>query len=184
MNALKNINLIKALLAGKSCTFASIVYQTEVKTAAKYKHVKIEKIVSANVQLFSDIKTATNVFKNAVKKSALKIGEDPQHVEKFQKSENYFMHDLECYSLVKHKEKEAYYLWAIFNNSKSIFLIDGEPASRDEVAQYLTPSAARDLLNPSKITYNVTNDLQHTIKVRTVKIENILKIKSGAEINF
>lgn len=178
---IKNAVTIKTLLAGKSCTFAQVDYCTEVKTAAKYKHVKIEKLTTANVQLFSDIKTATDVFKNAVQKTALKLGEDMQQIQAFETSSNYFEHVPECYSIVKHKEKLCFYLWAIFNHAKSFYLIDGQPASKDEVSQYLTPSAAKELLNPSRITYNVKNDLQHTVKIRTIKLDNILKIKAAGQ---
>lgn len=176
--------VISAVLFGKSATFAQIEYLTQVKTSAKFKDVLIEKHTTANVQLFSNIKAATDVFLNAVKRSAEKLGEDVGQIEAFQSSGNYFEHT-ECYSVVKHKENEKLYLWAIFNNAISHYLIEGKPATKEQVAEYLTPAAKKTLLAPPKITYNVTNDLQHTVKIRTIALDNILKIKAAkTEITF
>ena len=61
---------IQALLANVSTTFAQIMYTTQVATAAKHKGTNITKVTNANVQLFSNINAFTNVYANAVKRSA------------------------------------------------------------------------------------------------------------------
>lgn len=185
MNQIKTSQVIAALLSGKSSTFAQIEYVTEIKPAAAYKSVKIQKLTTANVQLFSDIKAATDVFLNAVKRTAQKIsGNNLDNLETFEKSSTYFEHT-DCYSIVKHKENERLYLWAIFNNAISHFLVDGKPATREQVAEFLTPSAKKALLNNDKIVLNAKNDIMHTVQVRTISLENVKAINAAkAKIKF
>jgi len=167
-------NKIATLLNSKSVTFANIAYSTEVKTAAKYKsEVAIEKHTVANVQLFSNIKQATAVFANAVKKNA--------NTANFVTSENYFEHT-HCYSIVKHKTRNMLYLYAIYNNTvKSEYTINGQPATKGAVACYLTPSAAEKLLNPTKVTHNVTNNVSHSVVVRTIALCNIKSVTANKQ---
>lgn len=185
MNQVKTSQVIAALLSGKSSTFAQIEYVTEIKPAAAHKSVKIQKLTTANVQLFSDIKAATDVFLNAVKRTAQKIsGNNLDNLETFEKSNTYFEHT-DCYSIVKHKESEKLYLWAIFNNAISHFLVNGKPATREQVAEFLTPSAKKALLNNDKIVLNAKNDIMHTVQVRTISLENVKAINAAkAKIKF
>jgi len=168
---------IKALLNNVSTTFAQVGYSTKVNTAAAHKAVSIVKVTNANVQLFSNIKAATSVFANAVKKSAAKLGEE---VQSFQVSDTYFEHT-DCYSIVEHKTKGSLYLYCIYNNSKSAYFINGAPATKAEVAAYLTPSAAKALLEPTKVVHNKTNDVTHDVVVRTIGLDNITSIKACKE---
>lgn len=185
MNQVKTSQVIAALLSGKSSTFAQIEYITEIKPAAAHKSVKIQKLTTANVQLFSDIKAATDVFLNALKRTAQKIsGNNIENLKTFEKSSTYYEHT-DCYSVVKHKESEKLYLWAIFNNAISHFLIDGKPATREQVAEFLTPSAKKALLNKDKIVLNAKNDIMHTVQVRTIAMENVKAINAvKAKIKF
>lgn len=102
----KTANTIAAMLNNASVTFANIAYTTQVKTAAAHKTVNIQKHVVANVQLFANIKQATQVFANAVQKSASAIASnDAQAVANFTQQSNYFTHT-NCYSIVQHKKKQ------------------------------------------------------------------------------
>ena len=184
-NQSKIASLISSLLTGKSATFAQIEYVTPVKTAARHKYVLIEKHTTANVQLFANIKAATDVFLNAVKKSATKIeGQSLDVINNFTSSGNYYNHT-ECYSIVKHNDSDKLYLWAIFNNATSHFLIDGLPATREQVAEFLTPSERKKLLEKNSLVHNVKNDLLHNVQVRTVSLSNIKNLKAvKTEIKF
>lgn len=163
---------IVALLNNVSVTFAQLVYVTNVKTAAKFKNVNIVKTTTANVQLFSNIKQA-NVFKNAVQKNA--------NVANFNVSSNYFTHT-NCYSIVKHKIKNLLYLYAIFNNVSSVtYTINNVTATKQQVAQYLTASAANKLLNSTSATHNVTNNVTHNVVVRTIALQNIKSITANKQ---
>ena len=170
---------ITALLANKSTTFAQIVYCTNVATAAKYKAVKITKVVSANVQLFANINAATSVFANAVKRSAAQIASNnASAVANFTAQQNYFTHT-NCYSIVQHNSNSNLYLYAIYNNANSMYFINGEQATKQQVAQYLTASAAQQLLAATNVVHNATHDITHTVQVRTIALQNIVSITAN-----
>lgn len=168
---------VAALLNNVSTTFAQIGYTTQVKTAAAHKAVNITKVTNANVQLFSNIKAATSVFANAVKRSAAKLGDA---VEAFQVSDTYFEHT-DCYSIVQHKTKGTMYLYCIYNKAKSEYYINGTLSTKAEVAAYLTPAEAKKLMEPSKVVHNKTNDVTHDVVVRTIGLDNITSIKACKE---
>ena len=165
----------------RGTTFASIAYVTKVATAAAHKAVDIKKVTIANVQLFNNLSEYTNVYENAVKRSATKLGEDATAVAAFESAGNWFEHT-DCYSIVKHKTKEAYYLWAIYNRAESLYVIGNNVVSKEEVAQFLTPASARDLLADDSITYNVGHDVQHSVIVRVVGLQNIVSIIAQKDI--
>ena len=167
---------IQALLANVSTTFAQIMYTTNVATAAKHKHVNITKVTTANVQLFSNINAFTSVYANAVKRSANNIQQAHNaNVTAFAVQDNYFTHT-NCYSIVKHKTNNNLYLYAIFNNAKSIYFINNVQSTKQQVAQYLTASAQQQLLNTNNVVHNVANNVLHTVQVRTIALQNINSI--------
>lgn len=174
-----NAQAIRAVLGDKASTFAGIEYKTKVPTAAKHKHITIEKYTTANVQLFANVE-AEGIYTKAVKKAAGKIEQDQTKVAEFQAQDNYFEHT-DCYSIVEHKTNGKQYLYAVFNNATSTFTVNGKAATRDEVAGYLTPSAAEKLLGDG-IVYNKANDILHTIQVRTIALENIAELRTNGVI--
>jgi hypothetical protein len=164
---------VQQMLANVSTTFAQIVYTTKVATAAKHKHVNITKVTSANVQLFSNINAFTDVYANAVKRSAQHIQQAHNaNVQAFTTQSNYFTHT-NCYSIVEHKTNNNLYLYAIFNNAKSVYYIDNVVATKQQVAEYLTASAQQQLLSNNNIVHNVSNNVLHTVQVRTIALHNI-----------
>jgi hypothetical protein len=172
---------VKQLLNNKSTTFAGIVYNTTVKPAAAHKQRTITKTVRANVQLFSNINAATSVFANAVKRTAANIADNaPANVDSFAAQSNYFEHT-DCYSIVKHRLQDKFYLYAIFNGADSQYYIDGVAADKQAVAALLTPSAAADLMADNSIVHNKTYDVLHTVKVRTIALDNIVSITANKQ---
>lgn len=170
---------IGELLQNKSTTFAQIVYCTVVATAAAHKDINIVKVVSANVQLFANILAATQVFANAVKRSAAKLAtNDPAAIQQFTQQSNYFTHT-EVYSVVAHKQTNALYLYAIYNAASSVYFVNGAVATKQQVAQYLTASAAAKLLAASAPTHNVANNVTHNVKVRTIALANLVSITAN-----
>ena len=172
---------IQVLLANKSTTFANVCYVTQVATSAKHNLVSIKKVVSANVQLFSNISAFTNVYANAVQKSANNIeANNASNVANFTTQSNYFTHT-NVHSIVKHKHTNALYLYAIFNNASSMYFINGQLATKLQVAQYLTASASAKLLAQSAVTHNVANNVLHTVKVRTIALANLVSITANKQ---
>lgn len=172
---------IANLLANKSTTFAQVNYVTQVKTAAAHKHIIITKHTSANVQLFSNINAATSVFTNAVKRSAAQHAQnDANAVAQFAAQSNYFTHT-NCYSIVQHKTNNALYLYCIYNNAQSTYYINNVQATKQQVAQYLTASAAQQLLAANNTVHNVTHNITHNVIVRTIALQNIVSIHAAKQ---
>lgn len=172
---------IAALLNNVSTTVANIVYNTVVKTAAAHKNVVITKTVTANVQLFSNIRADDSVFALAVKRSANAIdANNADAVAAFTAQSNYFEHT-DCYSIVKHKQNANLYLYAIFNSAKSVYYINNVVATKQQVAQYLTASAAQALLADDAVVHNKTHNVLHTVKVRTIALSNIVSIAANKQ---
>jgi len=178
---IKAQDIINAI-GNKASTFAGIEYKTRVQTAAKHKNLNIQKYTKANVQLFGTMAEAQAVYAKAVKKAAGKIEQDHTKVNEFQAQDNYFEHT-DCFSLVEHKDTKKQYLYAFFNNASSVYTIGGKIATKETVAEYLTPSARERLLGDG-IVHNKANDVLHTIQVRTIALENIVELRTnGVTVN-
>lgn len=173
-------NKITTLLDKTASTFAKITYTTKVKTAAANKAYDVKKHTVANVQLFANVNAATEVFANAVKKSAKKLG---QGDVTFESSGNYF-HHTDIYSIVKHNIQDKFYLWCFYNSVSSVvYTIDGMAATKEAVATLLTPAEREKLLTPSAdVTHNKTYDVSHDVVIRTIGLDNITSIKTQGVI--
>lgn len=169
MNKQSIINLLANV---RGVTFANIEYETVVATAAAFNSVRVTKQVTANVQLFNNLKSFTSVYRNAVERDT---------GTKFELSESFFEHT-DCFSVVKHKVKNAYYLYCIYNSVQSTeYFINGAPATKGEVVAMMTPSAAA-AANSEK-THNVRNNVDHNVVVRTIGMDSLTKITAcGAQI--
>ena len=178
-----NANTVAQLLANtKGTTFANVVQVTKVATAAAHKAKNVQKHTVANVQLFNNVKDFVNVYTAAVQRSANKIADNVQsNVDNFVQQDNYFVHT-DCFSVVQHKvDSTKFYLYAIYNNATSTYTIDNVPATKEEVAQLLTASARDKLLNASNVVHNVSNDVLHTVQVRTVALDNVVQITANKQ---
>lgn len=157
-------------------TLANYTTVTDVKLAAKHKAVIIQKVTVASIQLFNSIKAFDTVWKAAVTRSATKLGISTKtNIDDFKVSDTYYAHT-NCFSLCKHKENDTYYLYAIYNKSKSVYVMDGQIVDKQTVASFMTPSAADALLNPTPVTHNVTNDVVHDVIIRTPKLSSVVRI--------
>ena len=171
-------NVVDILANTRGVTLANITYVTAVATAAKFKTNVVQKVTRANVQLFNNIKDA-EIYTKAVKRSAEKLAEnEANNVKGFEQQSNYFEHT-DCWSLVKHKLYDKYYLYAVFNDSASEFFINNIPATRSDVAMMLTPSSAAKLLDDSGRVRNVTHDIEHSVFVRTIGLDSLVSIHAN-----
>lgn len=170
---------VQNLLSGvRGVTFAGISYATQVKTAAVHRDKIIHKVTQANVQIANNLLSFTSVYANAVRKSAQTFAANLQsNIDEFVPQNNYFEHT-PCYSVVRHRQQNKYYLYAIFNSASSRYINNGVELSKQEVAEYMTPSAADKLLNGTRVVENVTHDILHTVQVRTIQLEKIVSIRA------
>ena len=176
-NSLSVADIAQAL-GNASITFASILYVTAVQTAAKHKAENLQKVVSANVILCSNIKAHTSVYANRVKKTAATISSnDPAAVAAFTPQANYFEHTA-THCIVQHKvHADKFYLYVIYNTADAMYLHNGAVVDKQHVAQYLTPSGERELYNTDTIVHNKTSGVRHTVRVRTIALSNLVSMK-------
>jgi phenylpyruvate tautomerase PptA (4-oxalocrotonate tautomerase family) len=168
---------VAQLLASNSATFASIVYVTQVATAAAHKQHTIQKVTKANVTLFN----TAHDYTAAVQRSAQRIAQNnTTDVAQFTAQSNYYEHT-NCYSIVQHKQHNTLYLFASYNNASSLYFIDGVQANKQQVASYLTASAATKLLQDNSVVHNVSNNVLHTVHIRTVQLSNIVSITANKQ---
>jgi hypothetical protein len=166
---------LQKILTEVSSVKKEICYRSEVKTAAKFKNdFVIEKYVCAVVTLFGQPDETTPVYQDLVRQRG--SGENAENFEASKKT--FFEHDENFYSLIHHKTTGKAYLYCIFDDTLSTdFFVNGSPASREEVAEYLTPSEAKKLLNPPEFVKNVSQDVEHDVIVRTISLENVISIR-------
>ena len=185
---------IEQLLATtRGTTFAGLVQVTPVKLAAAHKSKMIYKVTVANVQLFNNLNAFTNAYQNAVRRSAARLpSNDPAAVASFESQGNWFTHTEECYSIVRHNTKPTQkYLFGIYNFGESMYveaaavatpLVDPlRVVSKQHVAQYMTPAERDKLLNPPALVRNVANDIEHGVIVRTVALDNVVRLQVRGE---
>lgn len=160
--------------ATTSNAFANISYTTTVKTAAAHKALNIQKHVTATVQIFN----TASAYTTAVKNSAAKIASNNStNVQNFKKQQASFTHLSNCYAIVHNANTNNYMLYARFINVQSTsYTINNKAATKQQVAQYLTASAQKQLLNNSSTTHNKANNIQHNVVMRTISLSNINSI--------
>jgi hypothetical protein len=174
---------VETLLAStRGTTFAGLVQVTPVKLAAAHKARCIYKVTVANVQLFNNLNAFTNAYQNAVRRSAARVqSNDQAAVAAFESQGNWFTHE-DCYSIVRHSTKPSQkYLFGIYNFGESLYVENGAVVSKQHVAQYLTPAESDKLLNPPALVRNVTHDIEHGVIVRTVALDNIVRLQVRGE---
>ena len=164
-----------ALETIKGSTIANIDTVTPVTVSAENKKagIVITKFTSGSVMLFNNINDTTDPYLNKVLKTS--------DAESFEKSSTYF-HHLDCYSLCKHNTKDEYYICLIWNNAQSVYFVNGIEATKEQVAQYQTPSEAKKTLDKSGIVYNKTNDVEHHAIFRVVKLDNIKRLAVAGQV--
>ena len=169
---------VQALLQNVSgTTFAGITQVTPVKLAAKHKGESIVKITQASVQLFNT--ASSDIYGNQVRRQAEQRGET--NAQEFETQENYYEHDSACYSLVTHRKNGTRYLYCIYNRAESVYMHNGQLVDKNYVAEFMTPAAAKELLNPKDSVYNVTHGVEHNVTVRTIKLENVVRIAAAKQ---
>ena len=174
---------ITSLLGNASVTFAQLRYVTGVQTAAAHRNEPLYKVTDANVMLCANLSVHANVYARKVRRSAAQFSENSASaVEKFEAQQNYFAHT-GCYSIVVHKQHaHKLYLYAIYNRAHSLYVHGDSVVDKQHVAQFLTASAARQLLEPATVVHNVTHNIVHDVRVRTIALSNIVQIRARRQL--
>jgi len=173
--------IVQLLDGVRGTTFASTVQVTQVKTAAAHREQRIYKATHASLQLFNCLRDATSAYQLAVQRSAARIESNREDaVAQFQPADAYFEHT-DTYSLVRHRAQNKFYLYAIYNGAGSHYVQDLRVISKEEVAAYLTPAAARDLLDPPQTVRNVGAGIEHTVVLRTVALDSLVSVTANRQ---
>lgn len=176
-NTLTSTQITQAL-NNASVTFAQLLYVTQVQLAAAHKLQNISKVTSANVILACNLQAQTQLYARAVRKSAAAISaNNPADVAAFTAQANYFAHTA-VHCIVAHKQHaDKLYLYAIYNNATSVYVHNNAVVTKQHVAAYCTPSAAKTLLQKDNTVVNKTHNIAHTVHVRTIALSNIVSMK-------
>lgn len=167
------VKIQTALETVKGSTIAQIETVTPVAVSAANYGIVIEKHTTGSVMLFNNINDTTDPYLNKVLKTSGADG--------FEKTATYF-HHLDTYSLCKHNTKPEYYLSLIWNNAKSVYYVNGIETTKEQVAQYQTPSEAKKTLDTSGIVHNVKNGIEHQAIFRVVKLDNIKRLAVAGQV--
>lgn len=172
--------LVNLLAASKTvATIANITQVTKVQTSAANKHVNISKVTRASVLLFASAVNYTAIVQRNALKHAVN---DVTAVNDFVASASNFTHSKDCYSLVTNNTTAQQYLYAHYNSAQSVFVLDNCIISTAQAAAYCTASAAKAMLQTSNTQINVSNNITHNIIVRTVKLQNIVRVAALKQI--
>jgi len=172
------INLADTFKNLKGVQFATLDTVTPVNTSAKSPlKGKIVKVGNMKVQLAGSLKDHTSVYRNAVEKE---VGGD------FKVSESNYTHmnGTFCVQALKSNPNKLYLYAICGKGSKAIYIntVTNKEMTKEEVAEEMTPSSAKNLLD-TQPTYNKTNNVTHNVTVRSIKLENVASIHFGGAIH-
>ncbi len=168
---------LRALLAGAGVTFANLGWVTPVAVAAAHRDHLVQKVTACRAMLFGDALASREVYRRRVLRTAQALG---QEVTEFEPESAFYQHDDTCYSLVSRGEQQYVYLHP--QGARSQYVIDGAVATRQAVADLLTPSARKLLLEPQSVITNQRTGIQHSAHVRVVKLQNVVAVRARRQL--
>jgi len=176
-----NAQRIIALLQNynNTATIANVTQVTLVQTSAANKAVVIHKVTRASVLLFAN---ALN-YTAAVQRSAAKHAQnDATAVANFTASAASFTHNAQCFSIVQNNNSAQQYLYAHYNSATSVYVLNNAIITTAQAAAYCTASVAKAMLQTSNTTHNVSNNVTHSLCVRTVKLQNVVRLAALKQV--
>lgn len=181
-------NLNSLLDSTVGTTFASMVSVTDVALAAAHKKagIVVKKVVQSTIIVANNLQESTNLYTNKVMRT---VDQSPNHDDKpfvFSGS-NYERVPGDAYSVISlRSNNDKKYLEAFPQATQGVHYIKiegGEVSAitKDELVNYLTPSAAKKLFEDKSVVYNVKNDVTHSAVYRAYKVESIHSLKLGGK---
>jgi hypothetical protein len=185
INAQKNATFtaskLTSLLANctTTATIANVTQVTQVQTSAANKHITIHKVTRASVLLFANAINYTAIIKRNAAKHAQN---DVANVNAFTASTSSFTHNANCYSLVTNNNSTQQYLYAHYNSAQSVYVLNNAIISTAQAAEYCTASVQKTMLQNSSTQHNASNNITHNIVVRTVKLQNVVRLAALKQV--
>lgn len=176
-----NAQRITALLSkyNNTATIANVTQVTQVQTSAANKNVVIHKVTRASVLLFAN---ALNYVACVQRSAALQKNNDAAAIAAFTASAASFTHNANCYSIVQNNNSAQQYLYMHYNSAQSVYVLNNTIITAAQAASYCTASVAAKMLQNSNVVQNVSNNITHTICVRTVKLQNIVRLAALKQV--
>lgn len=162
-----------------TATIANVTQVTQVNVSAANKHVVIHKVTRASVLLFAN---ALNYVACVQRSAAQQANNDLANIANFTASAASFTHDANCYSLVTNNNSAQQYLYLHYNSAQSVYVLNNSIITAQQAASYCSASVAKTMLNSSSTTHNVSNNVTHSITVRTVKLQNIVRLAALKQV--
>lgn len=171
-------NVINMLQNVKSTTFATLTQASQVSTAAAHKAQNIYKITVQNVTLCN---SSASLYNNAVTREVVAT----QQADAFTALPSNYVMLANSYSVVALKSNtNKHYLRAIVNKClQSVYYCANTNTllTKEQVAEYLTASAAKALLETSKETTVQHANITHSVIARTFALSNIYNINAAKQ---
>ena len=181
INAQRIINLLQQY--NNTATIANVTQVTQVQVSAANKHIVIHKITRASVLLFAN---ALNYVACIQRSAAQHAQNDVANIQQFTAQAKY-AHNAQCYSIVTmlaqaNVANAQQYLYLHYNNANSVYVLNNTLVSAATAASFCTASVSNAMLNTSSTTHNVSNNVTHSITVRTVKLQNIVRLAALKQV--
>lgn len=171
-------NIINALANVKSTTFATLTQASKVSVSAKHKEQIIYKLTVQNVTLCN---SNASLYENAVNRSVKKASETLNTTaEEFTSLPSNYVMINDSYSVCALKSNtNKHYLRATVNKclETAYYCVNtNKLLSKEQVAEFLTPSAAKTLLRVNTSQHIKHADVVHAVTVRSFSLANIYSI--------
>lgn len=169
-----NAGQVAAIAASKPA-LVKLTQVTPVALAAANKQRNIVKVAQTVCILPND----SDVYTSAIKHTAKGSAED---IAAYKPRESKYNHCGSAYAALTLKSDDSKeYLYTIQDKCTKSVLVDadtGKVLEKAQVAELMTKSAAKKLLgdNSAEKT-NKTFDIEHDVCVRTIKMENVIKME-------
>lgn len=165
------VNGILDAMQNKDSLDVILSCNTVVKTAAAFKHLNVTK-VSAITGTLNKHSVYTEQAINTALHNANNGAHNLDSIVNFQaEAVEHYTHLDTNYCIMQHKLYGTLYLYISTNSASSSYFIDGVPATKIEVMELLTPSAAKAMSQP--YVQNKGNGFTHAAHVRTIKLSSI-----------
>ncbi len=164
-----------AAIAATKPALVKLTQVTPVALAAANKQRNIVKVAQTVCILPND----SDVYTSAIKHTAKGSAED---IAAYTPRESKYNHCGSAYAALTLKSDDSKeYLYTIQDNCTKSVLVDADTGTvleKAQVAELMTKSAAKKLLgDTSAEKTNKTFDIEHDVCVRTIKMENVIKME-------
>lgn len=184
---IKISSVVSALRGVNGTTFGSIIQASPLSgMAATHKGRRIYKVTKQSLTLAGNVDVS--LYVGAVKRTAKMIDEnDAQNIASFELARDSFYVPIEKAirsAVALRSAPHKHYVEGLSNGASEVAFVDfdnGVLLTREQAAEFCTPSAAKKMLDNNPVELNQHNDVLHLAKPRAFKVENIHTLKVNGQ---